>query len=598
MKKRLLKLALSGVLIAMSVAIGIICKNFLTFGIYYRITFENLPVILAGIILGPVYGAAVGALSDVVSCISSVNPVVNPVITVGAAAVGLVAGLIPKLIVRKRSLLQYALSAYSAHLIGQVALKSVGKMLYYGMPLYGAFIGLGISVAVAAVETFIVFSIMKLLPVKKLDKSVNSKSYSECCRYLDKLRKRGSRMSLDGMTAAMRELGDPQDKIKVIHVAGTNGKGSVSKMLAAALTAAGYRTGLYITPYLAQRVDSLYLSGNAIKRDEFSDLCGRLIRTSEKFKLTEYEFLTAAAYLWFYESGVDVAVVECCMGGTDDATNIVKKPLLSCITGVSRDHMKILGDTVYEIARNKAGIIKPGCPAVVGVCGDEVKKAVDQRAAEVGSTVYYVDDGSIERESMTEDGITLSYKDHRSVKLSLTGDHQFRNAACALEACDILSKCGFDTDDKAVKAAFGDLKFEARFEKLASDPSFVFDGAHNEEGVQSFVRTYKSLYGDEACVIITGVMRDKEYEKMAEALSGIALEVKTVSPDNPRALSAEKLAEAYRSLGVNAEAYDNVFDAASAATESAKKSGKKVFAVGSLYMYNEIKRSVERLLLK
>ena len=168
-RNQLLKISIAGVLAAMSVVIGIICKDLFTFGIYYRVTFENLPVLIAGIILGPVYGTAVGVVEDVISCLLSTNPVINPIITVGAAAVGLVSGLVPRFIVKKRSVFQYAMAVYPAHLIGQVLIKSVGKIIYYGMPWYGIFIGLGISAATATVEIIIISSIMKLSPVKSLD---------------------------------------------------------------------------------------------------------------------------------------------------------------------------------------------------------------------------------------------------------------------------------------------------------------------------------------------------------------------------------------------------------------------------------------------
>jgi len=172
-KKNLIRLTLAAMLMAMSFVAGLFCKNFLTFGIYYRVTFENLAVILAGILLGPFYGAAVGIGEDVISCLMSTNPAVNPVITAGAAMVGFLSGLIAKYIIRKHSLIQYIAAAYIAHLVGQVLIKSVGKIFYFGMPWYGIFIGLAISLAVAAVEVAIIALIMKTKPVIKLEKEIN-----------------------------------------------------------------------------------------------------------------------------------------------------------------------------------------------------------------------------------------------------------------------------------------------------------------------------------------------------------------------------------------------------------------------------------------
>jgi len=168
-RNKLFKVALSGLLVAMYVVIGIICKIFLTFGIYYRITFENLPVILAGILLGPIYGTVVGILGDVVSCVASTNPAVNPIITVGAASVGAVSGLIARFVIKRHSLLQYTVCALAAHLVGQVLIKSVGKIIYYGMPIYGIFIGLGISLVCAAVEITLISIIMRLKPIRDLE---------------------------------------------------------------------------------------------------------------------------------------------------------------------------------------------------------------------------------------------------------------------------------------------------------------------------------------------------------------------------------------------------------------------------------------------
>lgn len=171
-QKRLIRLTLAAMLIAMSFVIGYFCKNLLTFGVYYRITFENLPVILAGILLGPVYGAAVGAAGDVLSCIASTNPAVNPVITVGAALVGLLAGVVARYVVTSHSPLQYFAAAYTAHLFGQVIVKSIGKIIYFGMPWWGAFVGLAISLVVAGIEAGIICAIMRAKPVLRLEREL------------------------------------------------------------------------------------------------------------------------------------------------------------------------------------------------------------------------------------------------------------------------------------------------------------------------------------------------------------------------------------------------------------------------------------------
>jgi len=416
--------------------------------------------------------------------------------------------------------------------------------------------------------------------------------------YLASLAGRGSRQTLEPIKGALKRLGDPQNKMRVIHVAGTNGKGSFCKMAEAVLVGSGFRVGRYSTPFLFDHTDSISLNGKKIDQASFEEICGEIMPVCEEFKLTEYEFLTVAAFYFFYKSQVDTAVIECCMGGRYDATNVVDAPVLSCITNIAYDHTTVLGDTLEKIAWQKAGIIRSGSPVLMGACPPEAQRVIESEAIKSGCRLYRTDARAIVREMIGFDGIQMSYKSRKHIGLSLCGEHQFYNLANILEAVDILTEKGYGIEEKELRRALSDVSLPARFERLSDHPLVIFDGAHNPNGAEAFASTCRSLHGNAKCVLISGVMRDKDYPRMAQLFSTVSRTAFTVAPDNPRAIDPEMYGKEFEKRGVRAVPCGDVEGALVLALDEQRKSGDPVICVGSLYMYSRFVRSVDRILLK
>ncbi len=414
-------------------------------------------------------------------------------------------------------------------------------------------------------------------------------NYEEALEYIHGVSWTFCKPGLERTEELCRRLGNPQDKLKFIHVAGTNGKGSFCSMTESVLRFAGYKTGLYTSPYIKEFNERMRVNGENIPNEKLAEITARVrpIADSMEDKPTEFELITAIAFLWFSEEGCDIVVLEAGMGGRLDSTNIIKTPVLSVITGIALDHTAFLGDTVEKIAAEKAGIIKPSVPVLFGgeiqSCADVIKK----RSAELASPCFYVDRSTLNISSATLCGTDFDYKNRHGVHLSLLGLYQPRNAATVLDAIDILRSRGFEISEEAVLFGLSEAKWQARFEIISKDPLIIFDGAHNPEGIASAVLSIKH-YFNEKVHILSGVLRDKDYKFIAHELSSVADKVFTMTPDNPRALTAEEYCEEITKNGVKAIPYQNINEAFAAAKASASEDGAPLLCLGSLYTYVDI----------
>ena len=376
--------------------------------------------------------------------------------------------------------------------------------------------------------------------------------------YIASLKSRGSKLGLCRISAALAELGDPQDIIPVVHVSGTNGKGSFSYMTASVLASAGYKTGAFTSPYLIDVRECYSINGEMMSEGDFDLLGNEIVEVCEKHLLTEYEFMTVLAFWYFYRKKADVAVVECCMGGTLDATNVMKKPLLSVITGVALDHMSYLGGSVAEIAAHKAGIIKEGCPVLAGKCPPSAMKVISDRAKKLGSPLTKVDYRKTRIKDISLDGMTLTNSKLGEISLSLSAAYQKYNAANVIEACGILSENGLKIAPDDIKRAFSEIKIPARFEIISKDPIVIYDGSHNPDGAEAFESSYRALFGERKFVLVMGVMADKDHRKMTEIIKPSVARAYTVRPDNARSLDPALSASELKELGVPCESFDSI----------------------------------------
>jgi dihydrofolate synthase/folylpolyglutamate synthase len=419
-------------------------------------------------------------------------------------------------------------------------------------------------------------------------------NYTEAIEYIHSVNWMFCNPGLDRVKTLCHALGDPQDSLKFIHVAGTNGKGSFCAMTDSILRAQGYRVGLFTSPYIMEFGERMRVDGENISEDELCSLVERVkpIADAMEDKPTEFELITALAFLYFAEKKCDYVVLECGLGGRLDATNVIKTPILSVITGIALDHTAILGDTEEKIAAEKAGIIKSGVPVLW--CGSHAgaENVISQKAAEVGSKFVKIDRSTMTVNKTTLDGTDFDFEGYKDMHIPLLGSYQPLNAANALTAIDLLREMGVEIGEDAIKKGLADVVWHARFEVICKDPLIIADGGHNPEGIDGAVESVKQ-YFREKVGIVTGVMADKDYKYMAGRMAEVAERVFCLTPDNPRALAAEDYARVFEALDVSSEAFGSVDDAVKAAATWGRENNLPVICLGSLYMYGEVIRSLE-----
>lgn len=421
-------------------------------------------------------------------------------------------------------------------------------------------------------------------------------AYDSALEYLTTASLRGSKLGLERIVQLLEQLGNPQEKVKIIHISGTNGKGSFGAMLGAILTCAGYCTGSFSSPAIADVTDSFRINGAKISQKIFGELICRIAPICESMddKPTEFEILTAAAYELFAENNCDIALVECGMGGDLDSTNAVSSPLLSVITNVQMDHCSFLGNTIGEIALHKAGIIKKDCPVLFGGSDNEAARVIEQYAANFGSRLYYTNHSRISNIYCSLEGTCFNFDSFGDLYTPLSGTYQARNAANVLTAVEILRELGYNISSEHVRIGLEKTKWHGRFEILRKEPLVIFDGSHNPDGIRYAADSISCCINGKIALLI-GVMADKKYELYADLLGRFAECVFTVKPDNPRALDSDILAKTFTAKGISSTSFNIFSDGVKTAYCFAKSHGIPLVALGSLYMYKEFTYVLDKL---
>lgn len=421
-------------------------------------------------------------------------------------------------------------------------------------------------------------------------------NYTEALEYIHSISWTFCKPGLERIEKLCEALGNPQKKLKFVHVAGTNGKGSFCSMLSSILVSEGYKVGLYTSPYIKVFNERMRVNGENIPDQRLADLTERVkpIADAMTDRPTEFELITAIAFLYFAEEECDVVVLEAGMGGRLDSTNIIDSSLLSVITGISLDHTAFLGDTVEKIAAEKAGIIKDGIPVLFGGEDESAAAVIQSKANEKKSKLYRPDYGRIENLKSTLSGTSFEYKGDK-VELNLLGLYQPRNASLVLEAVELLRKSGMNISEASVGEGFENARWPARFEIINHLPLMIFDGAHNPEGIASAVESIKYYFGSEKVIVVSGVLRDKDYNYIAKRLSEIASAAYTITPDNPRALSGEEFASLLSGLGIEARNNESIGKALTRARERSSATGEAIVCLGSLYTYVDVMAELEKI---
>lgn len=411
--------------------------------------------------------------------------------------------------------------------------------------------------------------------------------------YLDWIYQRGNsagkRRDLSAIKALLNELDNPQDKIKVIHIAGTNGKGSTANFIANTLSQK-LKCGLFTSPYMVEINEEVKINGKPISDEEFFSYIEMLKPICEKLdkvnlKNTYFEVMTALMFKYSYDKKVDVCVVETGLGGTLDSTNVVKKPLASLITTISMDHTNILGNTIEEIAQNKAGIIKEDVPVFIYPQNESALNVILKKAKEKNSKVYDFKFGEIKIKNQGIDFNEFDFRGYKNIKTSLIGKVQIYNACNALNLLDYFKE-EFDLDEDIIRKGIYESTNIGRLQIISKSPRVLIDGSHNKESIDALLSSLK-LFKYDKLIVGFSILKDKDYDYIIEKISSIADEIVITSVDNPRAFELENLKNIVKEKFLNVK---KIKDRKEAYEYTKSKAGENdlVLWCGSLYLVGEI----------
>ena len=405
----------------------------------------------------------------------------------------------------------------------------------------------------------------------------------------------GKKESLKRMFSLLDKIGNPQNKLKFVHIAGTNGKGSTASFLSSILKQTAIKTGLFTSPHLEVINERIQIDSETISDADFIQTTEKVAPYVEEVekelneRLYSFEILTAVAFLYLAEKECELVILEAGIGGRLDATNTIKTPEVAIITSIGLDHVKVLGDSKEAIANEKAGIIKEKGVLIFPEMEDYLEAIFYNKAQEKQTTVVKVKTTDVTELDMTKDRTTFSYKAFESIAIHLLGKHQVMNACLALEAVLTLQHKGYEIDNSAIIKGLHETRWPGRMEKISDKPLIILDGAHNPAGVQTLKKTVETLFEGEKLTFIVGMMKDKNYHDMIENILPFAYTIHTVSPDFYRGFDAEEVAAELRKKGVQAHSHQSV-DAVIDTLKSEGSTSEKVIVFGSLYLIGEFRK--------
>lgn len=440
-------------------------------------------------------------------------------------------------------------------------------------------------------------------------------TYEEARTYIANVSKTGSILGLESIQNLMKELSNVQEKLPIIHIAGTNGKGSTGAFLESTLILAGKKVGRYTSPAVFEELEVWRINKENISREDYALYVEKVKAACERMTAkgmahpTVFEVETALAFLYFYEKECDYVLLEVGMGGETDATNLIQKPLCSVITSISMDHMQFLGGSLKEIAATKAGIIKEGCPVVTIAQKEEVMQVIKETAAKKGAELMVADAANCKEQDMCTlqrmhtaecehveqtaeskgyfDMVSYVCPEFGAVNLTMSGEYQLENSYLAA----IVLKKVLGISDEIIRAGLENAVWHGRFETILKEPRFIIDGAHNEEAAEKLSATVRKYFTNREITYIIGVLADKEHEKMLQIMLPYAKQVYTVTPPNGRALDSESLAKEALRYHNHVTACESIEEAVEMAFQTTQKDCI-ILAFGSLSYLKEVKSTV------
>ena len=422
-------------------------------------------------------------------------------------------------------------------------------------------------------------------------------NYEEALQYIHAVQWAGHKPGLSRTRTLLAALGDPHKKLKFVHVAGTNGKGSTAAMLASCLQAAGYKVGLFTSPFINRFNERIQVDGEQIPDTELVRLVERVRPAADAMTdiPTEFEIITALGMLWFAEQQCDIVVLEVGLGGALDSTNVIDPPECAVITALGMDHVKELGPTIADIAAAKAGIIKPGSPVVSYGGVPEADAVIEKVAAQQHAPLTAVDFAKLKFDGGDLDEVTFDFDGLDGVRLPLIGSYQPRNAAVAITTLRVLRGRGWNIPEEAIRKGLETVKWPGRFELLRHAPAFVLDGSHNAHGMRATVQSLRDRFPGQKFVFLVSIMADKDVDEILDLLAPLAKQFVTVAAHTPRALPAETLAEAIRARNIPAEAAPGIAEGVARAVQLGGNG--PVCALGTLYFSGEVREAFSALAL-
>ena len=407
---------------------------------------------------------------------------------------------------------------------------------------------------------------------------------------------KGSIPGLGRTQELLEKMGNPEKKLKFVHIAGTNGKGSTAAMTASILSKAGYRTGLYTSPYIYRFHERIQVDGVEISDEDLTEITEYVkpLADSMAQSPTEFELVCCIAFEYFYRKKCDIVVLEVGMGGAWDATNVIEVPEVAVITNIGLDHTEYLGDTVEKIAETKSGIFKPHGHAVVYRSTPSVEAVYERVCAERDVSLRKADFDGLVLKAHTLEGQVFDCGSRKNLVLPLLGDHQLHNASVVLSIADTLIGEGWNISEQNIYDGIRDVRWPGRFDIVCRKPLFIIDGGHNPQCIEALVKNIRDYLAGKKVIALTGVLADKDYADMYKPVMPLVDRFVCITPPNPRKLEAEQLAQYLRQAGAQAQASESILDGVKQAMDLAGEDGV-VLCFGSLYSIGGIRDALKDL---
>ena len=427
--------------------------------------------------------------------------------------------------------------------------------------------------------------------------------YEEAMKYITEVGNFGSNYGLERTYKLLEHLGNPERDLKLIHIAGTNGKGSTTSMITEILMGEGYKVGMYTSPFIEEFEERIQINRNNIPKESLAILMDEIKVAVDKVieagynHPTEFEIITVLMLLYFKKENIDFGVIEVGLGGTLDSTNVIK-PIIQVITSISFDHTNLLGNTLEKIAREKAGIIKRGIPTVIYPQQEEVLKVIKNKCFEMDSELYIANNENLKFKNIVnldKPYQLLKYNNEIDILLPLLGEHQIINLSVAMQAIEVLNnKNIIDISIANIVKSIKNVSWKGRLEVLSNNPYVVIDGAHNIQGIKTLSRNIKKYFKYENLYLILGILADKDVEEMIKIITPMAKKVYPVTPNSIRGELAESLKDEVSKFNKNCKAFDKYEEAYLEALNDASEKDL-ILASGSLYMIGDMRKIIRKI---